>query len=375
MMKKFIFLAIAIVFSSSLFAQYRTITIKGSVKFDEPRFKMEIYTRDGSEKKILASFDIDTNNKFEYKLEVKEAGVYFLDCKKWESVKFWAEDEDIEVNFRGMDTAKIKIKNPPYHIIENAGPKNRLMNELNFIEYRNYQMMIALSKIGYEAKFATDSDKQTFMANSFNLINEDLMARKLMLVEEHYKVPSVVSIFGSLKPGRDDVLIAKIKDAHKGYAPLEKILKEQKEAAENAARVELGRVAPDFAYSTPDGKKLGAKDFRGKLLLIDFWASWCGPCRGEIPYLKKYYDQFKDKGVEFLSVSIDAKDADWRKALDAEQMAWTQVLAPNAGKEIAKLYQFSGIPFIILIDKDGKIVEKHLRGENIKKAIEKHINQ
>lgn len=356
-------------------AQPKTITIKGSVQFNEPRFKMEIYTGYGSNKKVLASFDVDTNNnnRFEYRLEVKDPGVYFLDCKKWESIKFWAEDEDIEVNFRGMDTARVKIKNPPYHLIENAGPKNQLMNEINFIEYRNYQLMVELSKIGYFSQFATDSAKQAFTASVYNMINDDLGARKKMLADAYYRIPSVVAIFTSLRHGKDDALISKIKEAHRGYAPLEKILAEQKEAAEKAALVEIGKVAPVFSYITPNGKKLGPADFRGKLLLIDFWASWCGPCRNEIPYLKEYYSQFKDKGVEFLSVSIDAKEADWRKALDAEKMDWPQILAPDAGKEIMKSYQFSGIPFIILLDKNGKIVEKHIRGVKIKEAIEKHL--
>lgn len=368
---------IVMVVASSLVAsaQPKTITIKGSVQFNEPRFKMEIYTGYGSNKKVLASFDVDTNNnnRFEYRLEVKDPGVYFLDCKKWESIKFWAEDEDIEVNFRGMDTARVKIKNPPYHLIENAGPKNQLMNEINFIEYRNYQLMVELSKIGYFSQFATDSAKQAFTASVYNMINDDLGARKKMLADAYYRIPSVVAIFTSLRHGKDDALISKIKEAHRGYAPLEKILAEQKEAAEKAALVEIGKVAPVFSYITPNGKKLGPADFRGKLLLIDFWASWCGPCRSEIPYLKEYYSQFKDKGVEFLSVSIDAKEADWRKALDAEKMDWPQILAPDAGKEIMKSYQFSGIPFIILLDKNGKIVEKHIRGVKIKEAIEKHL--
>ena len=79
---------------------------------------------------------------------------------------------------------------------------------------------------------------------------------------------------------------------------------------------------------------------------------------------------FKDKGVEFLSVSIDNKEEAWRKAMEEEGMTWPQALAPNAGSELTDLYQFSGIPFIILLDQEGKIVAKNLRGETIKETIE-----
>jgi hypothetical protein len=84
-----------------------------------------------------------------------------------------------------------------------------------------------------------------------------------------------------------------------------------------------------------------------------------------MPNMKKAYEQFSGKGVSFFNVSIDSKEADWLKALDEEKMPWDQVLAPEAGKEVMKLYQFSGIPFIVLLDKEGKILAKNLRGEQL----------
>ena len=86
--------------------------------------------------------------------------------------------------------------------------------------------------------------------------------------------------------------------------------------------------------------------------------------------MKKYYEEFKGKDVEFLSVSIDAKEEAWRKALAEENMAWPQGWVKDAGKEVMSLYQFGGIPFILVIDKEGNIYKKHVRGENIKTAIQ-----
>ena len=128
--------------------------------------------------------------------------------------------------------------------------------------------------------------------------------------------------------------------------------------------------APDITFQNEKGKTIHLDKLKGKITLIDFWASWCGPCRKEIPHVKKYYEEYKNKGVQFISVSIDAKKDAWTKALKEEQMPWLQGWAPNSGKEVLNTYQFNGIPFLILLDKKGNIYRKYLRDEKIKQAIE-----
>ena len=128
--------------------------------------------------------------------------------------------------------------------------------------------------------------------------------------------------------------------------------------------------APDITFQNEKGKTLHLDKLKGKITLIDFWASWCGPCRKEIPHVKKYDEEYKNKGVQFISVSIDAKKDAWTKALKEEQMPWLQGWAQNSGKDVLNTYQFNGIPFLILLDKKGNIYRKYLRDEKIKQAIE-----
>ena len=108
---------------------------------------------------------------------------------------------------------------------------------------------------------------------------------------------------------------------------------------------------------------------------MDFWASWCGPCRGEIPHLKEAYAKYADKGVAFFSVSIDKSDAAWKKALVEENMPWEQVCAPQSGKDVMKQYQFSGIPYILVLDKEGRIVGTNLRGKALMDKLEELVNE
>ena len=122
-----------------------------------------------------------------------------------------------------------------------------------------------------------------------------------------------------------------------------------------------GQKCIDFTVKGHDGKEIRLSELvkKNKLVLIDFWASWCGACRATMPHLKKIYPEYKKKGVEFFSVSLDDKEENWKKAFKEEALPWVDGSNLLGWKDpIAKQYAITGIPFKILIGKDGVIVDK-----------------
>ena len=354
--------------STGIFAQ-NTITIKGKVEFPENKFKMEIFERQGFDKIVHDSTIVKDDGTYEFKFDVTKPGVYTLDCQKWQSVQFWGEDENLEIDFRGKDTAKVVIKNPPYVYI-NGGPKNEVMNLNNWDSHRGYQLMIGISQGVYRIPGLEADDKQEVSSKFYTLLGDESHARLKYLVEHYSDRNSVLALLPMLRREGDEVLVNQIinrlESKNPNYPPLVSYKKALIEAKAQKERLAEGKVAPAFSFPTPDGKStFGPQDFKGKILVLDFWASWCGPCRQEIPNLKKDYEEFSDKGVAFLSVSIDGKDADWRRAMKEENMPWDQVLAPGSGKDVMKQYQFSGIPYILVIDENGNIIGKNLRGKTL----------
>jgi peroxiredoxin len=125
----------------------------------------------------------------------------------------------------------------------------------------------------------------------------------------------------------------------------------------------VGYTATNFSQNTPDGKKVNLTDFRGKYVLIDFWASWCRPCRMENPNVVAAYNRYKDKGFTVLGVSMDSNKDPWVAAIQQDNLTWTHVSDLKGwGNEVGKLYHVTGIPQNYLLDKDGKIIAKDLRG-------------
>jgi thiol-disulfide isomerase/thioredoxin len=134
----------------------------------------------------------------------------------------------------------------------------------------------------------------------------------------------------------------------------------------------IGNVATDFTQNDVNGKPVKLSSFRGKVVLVDFWASWCGPCRMENPNVVAAYNKFKDKGFTILGVSYDQDKSKWLAAIEKDNLTWTQVSDLKGwGNETARLFSINGIPANLLLDKDGKIIAKNLRGP----ALEEKLNE
>jgi thiol-disulfide isomerase/thioredoxin len=127
-----------------------------------------------------------------------------------------------------------------------------------------------------------------------------------------------------------------------------------------------GMVAPDLAGDTPEGTKLSLSQLRGKYVMIDFWASWCGPCRKENPNVKANYEKYASKGFEILGVSLDRDKAAWVNAIAADGLPWKHISDLKGWQsDLSAIYQVSSIPQTVLLDKSGKIIERNLRGEQL----------
>jgi peroxiredoxin len=143
-----------------------------------------------------------------------------------------------------------------------------------------------------------------------------------------------------------------------------------KEVIQSAKKTAIGATAPDFTQNTPEGKPIQLSSLKGKIVLLDFWASWCGPCRQENPNVVKLYQQYHAKGFEILGVSLDESKEEWVKAIKEDKLDWIHVSDLQYWKNAAaRLYSVNAIPQSYLLDKDGIIIGRGLRGEDLAKKL------
>jgi len=187
-------------------------------------------------------------------------------------------------------------------------------------------------------------------------------------------IPYFMIAFGALEsPGYD--LFKHAVACAKAADPMSKYTQEIEGKFLNEASLMIGGVAPDIKLNGPDGKPVSLSSLRGKVVLIDFWASWCAPCRRENPNVVKMYQKYKDQGFEIFGVSLDNDANRWKGAIQTDGLTWFHGSDLMGWKsKPAQMYQVHSIPATFLLDKQGKIIAKGLRGAELEAAVANALN-
>lgn len=228
----------------------------------------------------------------------------------------------------------------------------------------------------------------TTAVNAFNVLNTGFYERCKTFTEEHSSSPAALAAVNMLNMQQELGLFKKVRDDTRKTMPRsgyfaqfrdqvdrmeqqEVALKMQEEETKRLSNLlPVGGDAPEIRQQTPDGGTFALSDLRGKYVLIDFWASWCRPCRMENPNVKRVYDKYAGRGFEILGVSLDRDHGAWVKAIQDDGLPWKHVSDLGFwNNAAAQEYGVSSIPYTVLVDRDGKILEKGLRAQGLESAL------
>ncbi|MBP1618440.1 MAG: Thiol-disulfide oxidoreductase resA [Bacteroidetes bacterium] len=279
---------------------------------------------------------------------------------------FYIEKGVVTIN--GVDSAKTAVISSPLN-----DDYTKLKNLLKPVSVQQEALMKE-----YQAATPEQKKDEVFMAK-IEARDEELSKQEKMILKSFLQQnkSSFVNFFVLSQIGGYAPDVAEIEPLFQSLSSSLKSTTEGKEFAEKIASLKavgVGAIAPDFTQNDTKGNPVKLSSFRGKYILVDFWASWCGPCRRENPAVLEAYNQFKDKNFTILGVSLDNAQANWEKAIEADKLAWTQVSDLRGWQnEVAVLYGVQSIPQNFLLDPNGKILAKNLRGEELKSKLNELI--
>jgi thiol-disulfide isomerase/thioredoxin len=294
-----------------------------------------------------------------YRLRVGESNVVFVILDPKESVQYINEKPSLQEKYtlEGSDEGKL--------ILEIKAVKES-------IDLHRDSLMQILNAAPQEQRMAI----QASMEQGFNVFVNNQIEKIRNFITQNPDKLAPITAAEFLDPDKDfkayDALATNLK---KNY-PKSSFAQSFIGRVDQMRSTAIGMPMPDINLTSPTGNPIALSSLKGKVVLIDFWASWCGPCRKENPNVVKLYEEMKSKGFDIYSISLDKDKAAWEKAIQADGLTWPSHVSDLGGwnSSVVKQFGITGIPFTILIDKDGNIFGKGLRGADLDNAVHKLLN-
>ena len=315
------------------------------------------------------------SGKFTFKGTAKEPEMYLIQVEEVQGkIPFILENGDIEmtVNKDSINIAKVSgtYNNDELTSYKEAGMK--IQKKMMKFQQDNTAKM-------NEAQQKKDTVVMNRLREEYGAFEREFIKQSDDYVATHPKsFIATLIIQGMLNSMNLD-----LKKVTKYYNALDQSLKDTKPGKSIKTKLdqlgapisaksgsEIGSIAPDFSAPNPEGKIIALKESLGKVTLIDFWASWCGPCRAENPNVVALYNEFHAKGFNIIGVSLDKDAAKWKEAISKDNLTWNQISNLKFWEEpIAVTYGVQSIPATYLLDASGKIIAKDLRGADLRNKI------